>query len=436
MTKTSYDVIVVGAGAAGLFAAGRAADMGAAVLVIEKMRISGKKLRITGKGRCNLTNTAEIETFIEHFGTNGRFLRQSLYAFSNTDLIQFFANIGLKTITERGGRVFPASENAKDVINALVRWCCFKRVSILHNTRVVKLTWSERGVQGLVALQCTAGNSDEKQAEQEIRFQADKIILATGGASYPITGSTGDGYRLAESAGHHIVPIRPALTPLVTAGTTATALQGLSLKNVAIQVYVDEKKQSNLFGEMLFTHFGLSGPIILSASRAVVDALQARSKVVISIDLKPALNEKMLDLRLLRDLENQGNRKFKTILKGLLPSSLIDICLAATKISADKPGHQISANERKKLRTWLKDFRFTVIDYGKFDEAIITAGGVDTKEIDPRSMQSRLIPGLYFAGEVIDIDADTGGYNLQAAFSTGWTAGTHAATSLINHTND
>lgn len=431
MVNRSYDVIVVGAGAAGLIAAGRAAEIGARVLLIEKMRISGKKIRITGKGRCNLTNTADIGTFIDHFGDNGRFLRQSFYAFTNVDLINFFAGIGLDTITERGGRVFPASENAKDVVDTLERWCHKNRVTILHNIRVVKLIYSKEGVQGLTASPIMTDGGSDPTIGKEIIFHASKVILATGGASYPATGSTGDGYLLAQQTGHTIVRMRPALTPLVTAGNSAARLQGLSLKNVTIHVFIDDKKRFDMFGEMLFTHFGLSGPIILSASRTIVDALQENHRVAIAIDLKPALDEKMLDARLLRDLENQGNRKFKTILKGLLPNTLIPVCLEGTGIDADKPGHQISAVERKRLKLWLKDFRFTVIDYGKFDEAIITAGGVTTKEIDPRSMQSRLMPGLYFAGEIIDIDADTGGYNLQAAFSTGWVAGTHAASSLV-----
>ncbi len=258
-------------------------------------------------------------------------------------------------------------------------------------------------------------------------YRADAVIIATGGASYPATGSTGDGYRLAKSVGHTIIPTRPSLVPIETAGDIAPRLQGVSLRNVNARLRVDGKKQDEKFGEMLFTHFGLSGPIILSLSRQIVDAFRSRKKIVISIDLKPALDRQKLDQRLIRELDMHGRQKFSTLLKTLLPRKLIPVCLDLIGIDPEKLGNQISSAERKRLGQWLKDFQFEVNGHRHFEEAIITAGGVSTKGINPRTMESRLIKGLYFAGEVLDIDADTGGFNLQAAFSTGWLAGQSAA---------
>jgi predicted Rossmann fold flavoprotein len=254
-------------------------------------------------------------------------------------------------------------------------------------------------------------------------FRGGAVVVATGGASYPATGSTGDGYRLARAAGHTVVPIRPALVPLETAGDVAARLQGLSLRHVTVRFYAGGDKLAEAFGEMLFTQFGVSGPIILSTSRQVVDALGRQEHVTLSIDLKPALDEDKLDARLLRDLDRYGKRQYRTLLKGLLPRMLIPVCVEQTGISPLKVGHQITAQERGRLHAWLKDFRLEVTGHRDFREAIVTAGGVDTREVDPRTMASRLVEGLYFAGEVLDVDADTGGYNLQAAFSTGWVAG-------------
>jgi predicted Rossmann fold flavoprotein len=267
-----------------------------------------------------------------------------------------------------------------------------------------------------------------KSSDLEI-FGADRVIVATGGKSYPGTGSTGDGYELANFVGHSIVPPRPALVPLETKGDISFKLQGLSLKNVNVKVIVDGKKVAEAFGEMLFTHFGVSGPIILSLSKICVDALLAGKKVAISIDLKPALNDQKLDQRILRDFSQHGKKQFQNIVKLLLPQKLIPVCAELTGIEPEKLGNQITAAERKRLRLWLKDFQLEISGHRSFNEAIITAGGVALKEIDPRTMESRLVKGLYFAGEVLDIDADTGGYNLQAAFSTGWVAGRSAAKS-------
>jgi predicted Rossmann fold flavoprotein len=407
-------VIVVGGGASGMMAAGQASGVGAETLLLEKMHRPGRKLGITGKGRCNLTNVASLPEFISHFGSNGSFLRQAFHRFSNDDLVAFLEDLGVPTVVERGGRIFPASGQARDVIDALTGWMRAQGVT-MHSSVVVESLLLEHGtVRGVR----DSGGRDHC---------ADAVIVATGGVSYPATGSTGDGYRLAQSAGHSIVPVRPALVPLETAGDVAQRLQGLSMRNVNVSVLVDGKKKDEAFGEMLFTHFGLSGPVILSLSGRVTDFLNLGGSVTISIDLKPALDESKLDERLLRDLDAHGKRMFRTLLEGLLPGKLIPVCMDLTDIPPDRKGHQITARERGRLRAWLKDFRIDVSGTRPLSEAIITAGGINTEEIDPRTMASRLVGGLYFAGEVMDIDADTGGYNLQAAFSTGWLAGRSAA---------
>lgn len=409
---TDRRVIVVGGGAAGLMAAGQAAEMGAETLLLEKMDRPGRKLRISGKGRCNLTNVVPRSEFLTHFEPQGHFLRPAFYRFFNQDLVAFFEELGVPTVTERGGRVFPASGEAQDVVDALVRWVGEQGVTLRTHMPVERLLLEGERMVGVQASE---------------NYRADAVIVATGGASYPATGSTGDGYRLAQAVGHTIVPIRPALVPLETAGDIAARLQGLSLRNVTVSVWVDDKKQAEAFGEMLFTHFGVSGPIILSLSRQVVDALRRGQKVILSIDLKPALDHPKLDARLLRDLDAHGKRHFRTLLKRLLPSKLIPVCIDSVDIPPHKVAHQITSEERQQLRMWLKDFRLEVTGHRPFTEAIITAGGVDTLEVDPHTLASRLVEGLYLAGEVLDVDADTGGYNLQAAFSTGWVAGRSAA---------
>jgi predicted Rossmann fold flavoprotein len=407
-------ILVIGGGPAGLMAAGQAAQLGAQVLLLEKMGTTGRKLFISGKGRCNITNVAPIQEFLNHFGTTGRFLRQAFHRYFSDDLLDFIHELGVETITERGGRVFPASGEAGQVVEALTDWAAHSGAKI----------WTDAGAKEIII------EHDRVVGVQteHTRLDAQAVIIATGGASYPGTGSTGDGYTFAQRAGHTVIPIRPALVPLVTAGNTAQQLQGLSLRNINLTVWVNQKKSAQAFGEMLFTHFGVSGPIILTLSRGIVDALQANKKVAISIDLKPALDEAKLEARLLRDFQENGKQQFQTILKGLLPKKLIPVCIALTGIPADKAGNQISGVERKRLRVWLKDFRLEIKDHRAFNQAIVTAGGVDTKEVNPKTMQSRLVEGLYFAGEVLDVDADTGGYNLQAAFSTGWLAGRSAAT--------
>ncbi|MBW2544810.1 MAG: NAD(P)/FAD-dependent oxidoreductase [Deltaproteobacteria bacterium] len=408
-----HNVVVVGGGASGMMASGQAAEMGADTLLLEKMHRPGRKLGITGKGRCNLTNVASLPEIISHFGSNGVFLRQAFHRFSNDELVAFFGDLGVSTVVERGGRIFPESGQARDVVDALTGWMRRQGVTVRRKVSVDGLLIEGRKVCGV---RDSGGET----------YPADAVIIATGGVSYPATGSTGDGYRLARSAGHSIVAPRPALIPLETGGDVAPRLQGLGMRNVNVSVLIDGRKQGEAFGEMLFTHFGLSGPVILSLSGKVTDALNLGGRVIISIDLKPALDERKLDERLLRDLDAHGKRKFQTLLEGLLPAKLIPVCMELTEIPPDRRGHQITASERGRLRAWLKDFRFEVTGTRPISEAIITAGGINTEEIDPRTMASRLVGGLYFAGEVMDIDADTGGYNLQAAFSTGRLAGRSA----------
>ena len=394
-------------------AAGQAAEAGADTLLLEKMKKTGLKLCITGKGRCNITNIAEISDFINHFGKTGPFLRQAFARFFNTDLIEFLTGLGLELVTERGGRVFPASGKATDVRKVLVQWNKRAGVEIKNSAPVDKILIRDEYVTGVVS--------------QGKNISCDAVIIATGGASYPLTGSTGDGYRLGESAAHTVIPVRQALVPLVTSGGIAKKMAELNLRNVNVRMLINGKKKRAEFGEVVFTEFGVTGPTILTLSGEAVDNLRSGQKVTLSIDLKPALDEKKLDARLQRDIASRGKEQISSLLRGLLAREMVPVCLDLIGIPADHPVCNISAKERKRLRTWLKDFRLEVVAYRPFAEAIITAGGINTKEIDPRTMESRKIKGLFIAGELLDIQADTGGYNLQAAFSTGWIAGRSAA---------
>ena len=412
-------IIVIGGGPAGMMAAGRASERGAAVTLVEKMERPGLKLGITGKGRCNITNDRPLDEFLPHFGAGGRFLKPSFYEFFAPDLLTFLASLGVKTVTERGNRVFPAGNRAREVVDALVNWT--GKTGVVTRTRAgaVELLYEGGRIAGVTVEQARKG--------QKKMLPADAVILATGGASYPLTGSTGDGYRLARSAGHAIVPVRPALVPLETECRNIQGLNDLALKNVALSLRVNGRKPVREFGEMLFTSFGVSGPVILTLSGRAVDALNAGLKVELSIDLKPALDDKKLDARLLRDLANNPKTKFDTLLRGLLPPSLIPACLDMTGIPATRTANQVTARDRRALRLWLKDFRLSVTGHRPIDEAIVTAGGVSLREVNPNTLESRLVKGLFFAGEVLDVNADTGGYNLQAAFSTGHLAGIAAA---------
>jgi len=402
-------IIVIGGGAAGMMAAGQAAAAGAQVILLEKMNRPGRKLAITGKGRCNLTNIAEMKEFIDHFGPNGCFLRQAFSSFFAPELMVFLEQLGLELVSERGGRVFPSGGKAPEVVKAFQKWLLESGVKIKTTTRVELLLTTNGRISGVLA------NNET--------LPCDAVILATGGASYAATGSSGDGYRLASAVGHTIIPIRPALVPLEIAGSLTTPMDGLDLRNINVRLLVNGKRCRQEFGEMSFTKFGVTGPVILTLSGDVVDGLRSGKSVSLSIDLKPALDEQKLEARLLRDLETRNKEQMSSVLRGLLPREMIPTCLTLNEIPEDRLAGQVTAKERKRLKTWLKDFRLPVSGHRPFTEAIITAGGVDLKEVDPRTMESRKVRSLYLAGEVLDIQGDTGGYNLQAAFSTGWIAG-------------
>jgi predicted Rossmann fold flavoprotein len=388
-------------------------------MLLERTARLATKLRITGKGRCNLTNTAGFDEFLAHFAfpdgesASRLFLRNAFARFFAPDLVDFFEALGVSTVVERGGRVFPASNDAHQVAEALARFAGEQGVQIRRKSRVVRLL-SDSAQVGGVALE-----SGEQVA-------ARAVVVATGGASYPKTGSSGDGYTLAAQVGHSIVPIRPALVPLVVAGSEPRAMMGLSLRNVEVRLLLDGQEVARDFGEMLFTHYGVSGPIVLTLSGPAVSRLD-QGRLEMSINLKPGLSPEKLDARLRRDLDHFGKRSYRNLLKGLLPQKMIEVVVMRTNIPPDKPGHQINAEERGRIRDLLHDFRLTIIGHRALPEAIVTAGGVDTREVDPRTMASRLMKGLYFAGEVLDVQADTGGYNLQAAFSMGYVAGQAAA---------
>ena len=408
-------VVIVGGGAAGLMAAISAAENGADVLVLEKMPAPGRKILITGKGRCNFTNRCEIADFPKFFPNNGAFLYSALRAFDNQDLIDFLAAHGVPSKVERGGRLFPVSDKAVDVVDALVKTARQTGVRIQTSRPVQSIRVADGRVSGVVAGLETV--------------PADAVILATGGLSYPGTGSTGDGYRLAKELGHSVTPLAPALVPLEVAESWIGELQGLSLKNVSALVRINGRTVDSDFGELMFTHFGLSGPIILSLSQAASRALKQtpRPEIVVSVNLKPALTPETLDKRLQRDFTAFARKQFKNSLGELLPAKLIPVVIRLSGIAPEKPVHQISRDERRQLVELLQNLCFTIRGTRPVAEAVVTAGGVAVKEIQPKTMESRLVGGLYFAGEILDVDGYTGGFNLQAAFSTGYVAGRAAA---------
>jgi predicted flavoprotein YhiN len=431
-------VVVIGAGASGMIAAGRAAERGAQVLLLEKMDQPGKKLLISGKARCNLTNARDLDNFIAMYGVNGRFLHGAFSQFFREDLLELLRRYGVETKTERGGRIFPASDDARDVLKALEHYMDDHGVKVRTNARVTGIQLENGRVTGVMT-----------GAET---YPATALILAAGGCSFPATGSAGDGYALAREAGHTVSKLRPALVPLVVNEVErARSMQGVSLRNVRLTSFscrADEINGSPVpakdtgrglpgrrprppviesrMGEMMMTHFGIGGPITLQMSLAVVEALE-KGPVSVAIDFKPALSEAVLRERLQRDLDTYSQRSYRHILKGLLPQKLVDPFVEMTGIPPDRQGHEIAAEERGRLLHLLKSLRFNIKSSLPISTAMVTAGGVSLNEIEPRSMASRLAKGLFLCGEVIDIDAETGGYNLQAAFSTGYVAGEHAA---------
>lgn len=406
-------IIVIGGGAAGLIAAGKAALGGSEVLLLEKMHRPARKLRISGKGRGNLTNSASLEQFIEHFGKSGKFLFFSFSKFFNKELITFMNEIGVNTITERGGRVFPLSGSAKEVVDKLVLWCYQCGVKIKTKIQAKDILIKKKQVIGIKTI--------------KTNFFADAIIITTGGASYPGTGSSGDGYKMADNIGHKIIPPRPALVPLITTNKFHKHLKGLSLRNISLKVLFDGQEKLRAFGEMTFSEYGVTGPIILTLSGKIVDALNELKEVILSIDLKPALDNKKLNARLIREFAKPNLLNFEKILFKLLPKQIIPLCIEQTQIPANKKANQISKQERHILIDWLKNVKIPIIKHKPLKEALITRGGISLSEINSQTMESKLIKNLYFAGEILDLDADTGGYNLQAAFSTGWIAGKSAA---------
>ena len=410
-------VVVIGGGPAGMMAAITAAENGNEVLIIEKMPSFGRKLLITGKGRCNITSSLYMSEFIKNTPGNGRFLYSAFQNYTNTDIIEFLKKQGLEVKEERGNRIFPVTDKSLDVLKCFTKRMDELKIQYKLNTTVEKILIQNSEV--------TAVRTDKEM------IKADKVILATGGKSYPLTGSTGDGYKIAKSLGHTITPIKPSLVPLeVYEKEECKKLQGLSLRNVGIKIVDVDKKKIIYedFGEMIFTHFGISGPTILSGSAHLVrykdiDYLLRSKYINVNIDLKPALTEEQLDDRILRDFKEFKNKQFKNSLDKLLPQKMISMIIELSGIDENKKVNEITKDERKKLIQLLKNFTVTIKGFRPVEEAIITCGGIDIKEINPKTMESKLIKGLYFAGEIIDVDSYTGGFNLQIAYSTGYTAG-------------
>ena len=406
-------VVVIGGGAAGLMAAVIAGREGAKVTLLEKMNYVGKKMGITGKGRCNITNACDMSDFIKNTPGNGKFLYGAYERFTNEDLLQLLHDAGLETKVERGGRVFPASDSALDVRNTFMKLMKHYGVDVHLEEPVKKLLIDDGVVTGVVT---------DKET-----YHADAVVIATGGKSYPATGSTGDGYMLAAQVGHTITDIRPSLVPIVTEESWVKDLMGLSLRNVELSVVAKNKVQAKMFGEMMFTHFGITGPIVLSLSHTVGKLMRKKNIGTIGLDinLKPALSSETLDKRLQKDFDLYSKKQLINGMKNLLPSRLIPLIIELAGIDPQKPINQISKEERQQIGYMLQHMPLTVKGLRPVEEAIVTAGGISLKEFNPKTMESKLVKGLYGAGEVLDIDAFTGGYNLQAAFSTGYVAAMH-----------
>ncbi len=403
-------IAVIGGGAAGMIAAGKSAELGNNVILFEKNDRTGKKLLITGKGRCNVTNACDVTELVQNICGNPRFMYSSISQFDSFAVVDFFAGLGVETKVERGNRVFPVSDNARDIADALVRYMKKNGVKTVLNAAVIEIAAEGGCVKGVVT--------------KDGFTAADSVIVATGGLSYPGTGSTGDGYRFAKAFSHNVTKLYPSLVPLTAREDWIPELQGLSLKNVSVTLKDGNSVLYRDFGEMLFTHYGLSGPVILSASRYVLGKYDSGCKL--EIDLKPALDEEQLDRRLIRDFEQFSLKAYKNSLSELLPQKLIPVIVKLSGINENKKCCEITREERRCLGALLKSLTVTIAGARGFNEAVITVGGVDVKEINPKTMESKLVKGLFFCGEVLDVDAYTGGFNLQIAFSTGIAAGKHA----------
>jgi predicted Rossmann fold flavoprotein len=411
MTKSP--VIVIGAGASGLLAAGRAAELGCKVLLLEKMKLPGRKIGISGKGRCNLTNTAPVQDFIGHFGKNGKFLHQAFSQFFRDELITLFNTQGLELITERGGRVFPACNKGVEVVKTLERWVKKNGVSLLTSSTVKDFIIKN-------------GKVSHIQTDTKL-YPCHSVILATGGASYPRTGSTGDGYAWLTQCGHTVTDILPSLIPLKVAQPLPKDLDGLLLKNCQVRLFINNKRKKPYFGDIQFDRTTLSGPIILTISDLVVQSLHASKNVRLLIDCKPALSEEQLTNRILRELDTPKILTVEALLTKLLPRTLAMYCIQELQLDSTMQAQNISAKQRKAIIHWLKNIPFDISGYEDIEKAIVTSGGVQLTEIDPTCCRSKLVENLFVTGELLDIHGDTGGYNLQAAFSTGWIAGQQAA---------
>lgn len=419
-----YDVVIIGAGAAGMMAAITAGRLGASVCIVEKNEKPGKKIYITGKGRCNITNACETEDLFHSVVTNKKFLYSSFYAFTNFDVVDFFEKAGVRCKVERGNRVFPVSDKSSDVIRALSAECEKSGVKILYHSRAAKILTNEKGVCGV---ECADGRT----------ILAGGVIVTTGGMSYPGTGSDGDGYQFASDTGHDIVPCIQGLVPMNTQGNLAEQMQGLSLKNVEMNFYIlkENGKKKELyreFGEMMFTHFGMTGPIVLSASCHIGRELEKQT-VYAELDCKPALSKEKLHRRIIRDFEAAPNVSLKNSLGALLPKSMIPVVLKEAGLDGMEAVNQVTREERERLVDAIKEMTFVVDSLRGWKEAIITRGGVSVKQINPSTMESKRVKNLYFAGEVIDVDAVTGGFNLQIAWSTGYLAGESAANVVLGN---
>lgn len=425
-------VIVIGGGAAGMMAAAAAADKGQQVTLLERNEKLGKKVFITGKGRCNLTNASDIEEIFEHVVTNRKFLYSALYGFDNRACMDFFEENGLRLKVERGNRVFPASDHSSDVIKTLEKKLKELSVEIRLHTRAESLVTESFMPESIQTESFPAEEERDKRHIKGVRdergkyYEADAVILATGGVSYPSTGSTGDGHRMAEETGHKVTELYPALVPLKAREGFCRDLMGLSLKNVTATFKEGKKVLYSEFGEMLFTHFGVSGPIILSGA-SVINQRLVKNEIQLFVDLKPALTEEQLQNRLTRDFEENRQKQFKNACGGLFPARLIPVMIALSGIDPDKKACEISKEEKRNFARCIKALPLTITGTGGYEEAIVTKGGVSVKDINPSTMESKQVSGLYFAGELIDVDAFTGGYNLQIAWSTGRLAGESAA---------